>query len=153
MNIALRQAMDRDKVELYALYKDAMQGHIETIWGWDEEWQRDDFEKSFASCDTQVVEVDSELAGYIQTESRENNLHIRMIVLGQGFRYKGVGKMLINRMKLKAAHSGRALQLSVFKVNNRAFKFYKSNNFAIKSEDSIWYLMEQIGSDAGAPNE
>ena len=143
MHIALRHACDLDQSTLYEQYKNAMRGHIERIWGWNDEWQRNDFEKSLASCDTQVIEMNSAISGYIQTESRERDLYIRMMILDQNYRSRGIGKTLINRLALKAIESGGKLQLKVFKVNDRAIKFYKSNGCSIASEDSVWYTMER----------
>ncbi|WXL27123.1 hypothetical protein WG219_06625 [Ectopseudomonas mendocina] len=51
-----RPAIQRDKLELFTLFRAAFHTHVQEIWGWDESWQRSNLEKEFASAETSVID-------------------------------------------------------------------------------------------------
>jgi hypothetical protein len=44
-----RLAAASDEAELFEIHRAVFRGHIEQIWGWDEEWQRANFAREMAS--------------------------------------------------------------------------------------------------------
>jgi hypothetical protein len=68
MRITTRLATTADRLLMYSLYKEAMKGYIERIWGWDEPWQKNDFENALKSASSYIVESNSNFAGYFQDQ-------------------------------------------------------------------------------------
>jgi len=143
MNMVLREATDGDKTRIFDLYRDAMGEFIQAIWGWDEQWQMDDFEKNWTRLTTEVIEIDSAFAGYIQTEVRRDYLYIAMLILTPEQRSKGFGSSIIKDLRERAAKSGKKLQLQVFKLNHRALEFYGKLGFHSVKDETHWIVMEQ----------
>ena len=49
---------------------------IEQTWGWNDAWQRGEFDTRFRMCAVSVIEIDSQPAGGLWLESRPDSLHI-----------------------------------------------------------------------------
>jgi len=143
MDMVLRKATDGDKTGIFDLYRDAMGEFIQAVWGWDEQWQMDDFEKNWTLLTTEVIEIDSAFAGYIQTEVRTDCLYITMLILTPQNRSKGSGSRIIKDLRERAAKSGMKLQLQVFKLNHRALEFYGKAGFHSVKDEPHWVVMEQ----------
>jgi len=50
-----RAAVEADREVLFAVYGKALRGFIEGLWGWDDAWQRRDFNRHFHAADITVV--------------------------------------------------------------------------------------------------
>ena len=76
MEYRLRPASQSDKGFLFQLHGLTMRGHIESTWGWDDAWQRDDFERRFDRCAVSIIEVAGESVGALWLETRPEALFI-----------------------------------------------------------------------------
>ena len=81
MKINYRVLGDQDKCWLFTLYKTSMYDHIEKIWGWNETWQKNEFENGIKKYDTQILTFNNIDVGYIQTGIIENSLYLWMMIL------------------------------------------------------------------------
>ena len=59
MEISLRNVTDADLEFLWRLHNAALQKYVTETWGWDEEWQRRNFEERFDSNNGRIVVVES----------------------------------------------------------------------------------------------
>ena len=55
----LRAASESDRRFLYGLHTTTMRDVIEKTWGWDEAWQRADFDRRFAEYIVWIIEAES----------------------------------------------------------------------------------------------
>lgn len=76
MDLNLRPASERDREFLYALDCSTMRDVIEQTWGWDEAWQRADFEKRFGVCAVSIIEAGSRSGGSLWLEQRPDSLYV-----------------------------------------------------------------------------
>lgn len=141
MNIATRIANADDRASVWTLYQSAMRPHIESIWGWDADWQIADFEKAFSTSATYVVEASSEISGYIQLDINDSEIYLRMIVLTPNVRSRGIGAKLVAEINRLSHQAGHALLLRVFRVNGAAKRFYEREGWRVKAEDDAFFLM------------
>ena len=129
----LRAADALDKPILYRWQVAAYREHIETLWGWDAEWQARDFDKLFAALGPLVImQRDAGercAAGYIQTQRRPRSLHLANIVLRADKRGQGIGMRVLRHLQSQAAARDMAVTLKVFCSNTRALAFYRRLNF------------------------
>ena len=118
-----------------------MRGYVSEIWGWDKQWQENDFSTHFDSKGITLVHKEQELAGYSQVENRGNHLFIRMIVVHPHHQRKGIGSKLLESVIASGREQSKNIELEVFKINDEAKKFYERHGFNIKGETSSSYVM------------
>ena len=67
MDYKIRIATPNDHDLLYTLKVESVRPYVEKIWGWDEDYQRKDFDSEFSHMEQfNVIEVDSKFAGFVQ---------------------------------------------------------------------------------------
>jgi ribosomal protein S18 acetylase RimI-like enzyme len=108
-----------------------MRDVIEQTWGWDEEWQRDDFSKRLAACDVSVIEVNSQPAGSLWVESRPGAIHIVELQLLPTVQGQGIGTGVVQGLMQRAASQGASLTLSVVPANAGAKRLYERLGFVV----------------------
>ncbi len=137
----LSPAKEDDRKVLFEVHREVFGPHIEQIWGWDEEWQRTNFAAEFNSTDTSVIEVDGSVAGYFQVRDEPDRIFLQNIALSSEFQGKGVGAELVEQLQQRAATRGVALDLSVFRTNSSAQRFYKRCGFWIVGKTDAFVEM------------
>ncbi|NHZ40643.1 GNAT family N-acetyltransferase [Massilia aquatica] len=141
MKITTRLACTTDKDTIWTLYESALRAHIESIWGWDRVWQRDDFNKAFAASASYIVELDTQLCGYIQLDIDDTDVHLRMLVLTPTVRSMGIGAAVLQKILACTHQSGRPLHLRVFRVNGAAKRFYEREGWVVEAADDAFFTM------------
>lgn len=141
MKITTRLASTTDKDTMWTLYESALRAHIESIWGWDPVWQRDDFSKAYAASASYIVEVDTQVCGYLQLDIDDANVYLRMLVLTPTARSMGIGAAVLQNILQRTHRSGRPLYLHVFRVNAAAKRFYEREGWVVDTEDDAFFTM------------
>lgn len=139
--VSTRPARDSDKAIICQLYEEALRHHIETIWGWDEPWQRAYFDKAYAGLSTQVVEVDGDFAGYLQVDAGPEEDYLSMLVLRPAFRTLGVGARLLTAIQAASRRAGRGVYLRVFRTNMSAQRFYEREGWTVVADEGDFLVM------------
>lgn len=143
MNLNLAIATDSHKCFFWNNYCDSLRSHIEQIWGWDEEWQKLDFETRWFDCDNRLIRQNDIDIGYIQTKDLKNEHYIMMLVLLPEFRSCGFGRQLMAQIKASAVK--KYIGLRVFRTNIKALDFYQSQGFInITNEGDFYYLKQEV---------
>ncbi|HWR77993.1 MAG TPA: GNAT family N-acetyltransferase [Thiobacillus sp.] len=154
MEIAARAALPQERGAIRQLYEQAMRNHIETIWGWDQLWQDNDFDSTFQSSLTYVIESDSTLLGYFQVDQNENHDYLRMLILKPTARSTGIGAKILSRILEIAHDNGKTLMLRVFKLNVDAKRFYEREGWMVLAEEDAFFLMGHSSNPvANQPNK
>ncbi|TQV84932.1 GNAT family N-acetyltransferase [Aliikangiella coralliicola] len=135
-----RKCTNVDKEDVWNIYVDAMQHHIEKIWGWDIGWQTREFKENFFKLNTSFILFEGIEAGYIQYQESADEIYVNMIVLKPEHRSSGLGMPTLNL--LQSNHPGKILRLRCFKINEGALRFYQKNSFRIIKEEDKFYLLE-----------
>ena len=67
MDYKIRAATPDDHDFIYKLKAESVRPYVEKIWGWDETYQRMDFDNDFSGIEKfHVVEAAGSLAGFVQ---------------------------------------------------------------------------------------
>ena len=150
--LSLRLATDADREPLFAWHRDAFHDHIEQIWGWDADWQRNDFSKLVEHVPTFVVVLDNLAVGYLQLLTRRDALHLVNLALTESVRGQRIGSQLLVWLKQRALAAGLALTLGVFVTNPRARAFYERHGFEL-SETTLthWRMRWPVATPGGGP--
>lgn len=145
MNWNLRPASEDDRHFLYRLHVTTMRDVIESTWGWDEGWQRADFEKRFTKSPYFVVE-DGEIAvGTVCVERRPDCLYIAELQLLPAYQGLGIGADVVRSIIRDAAAEELPVALSVVPANTRARRFYEQLGFEVTDVDPPFIRMSHSG--------
>ena len=139
----LRQATEADREFMYQLHKAALQEYIAATWGWQEEWQREYFDKKWNPQKRQVIVVDGRAAGVLVVENRQGEHYLGLIELLPEFQGKGVGTAVLHDFLHEAQVKGLPATLHVLKTNGRARQFYERLGFTIAADEEIRYKMKR----------
>lgn len=141
MTYSFRKAEQADRDAIYRLYCLVMRILISRIWGWNEQWQENDFSEHFDANNITLVYKGVELVGYSHVENRDDQLYIRMIIVHPHYQGKGIGTELLVSVIKHGKLQSKSIGLEVFKSNNRAKEFYIKYGFIIEGETPSSYVM------------
>ncbi len=136
-----RKAERTERETIFKLYRLVMRSYVSDIWGWDEQWQENDFSAHFDPRGITLVHKEHELVGYSHVENRDGQLFLRMIVVHPHHQRKGIGRKLLESVITSGKEQSRRIGLEVFKINNAAKKFYERHGFNVEGETSSSYVM------------
>ena len=94
--------------------------YITTIWGWNEQRQRDSHIRSFNPGHWQIITVGGTDIGMIDVEYRPAEVYLSRIEIHPDYQGRGIGTCLVSALLDEARHKGQDLVLDVLTVNHRA---------------------------------
>jgi ribosomal protein S18 acetylase RimI-like enzyme len=136
MEYHLRPATPWDKDFLFTLHRETMRDVIEKTWGWNEGWQRLDFDKRFVQCEVTIVEAMGHDAGGLWLETSPTLLYIANIQVRSHLQGRGIGTAVLEGLITRAAAQPVPVELSVLQANPRARRLYERLGFTVISEGS-----------------
>jgi ribosomal protein S18 acetylase RimI-like enzyme len=138
MNITFRNISSADFKFLWNLHNAALKDYVSETWGWNEEWQKDNFTKNFNTADGKIIVFEKKDIGYFWVIKKQRETLLASIRLLPEFQNKGIGTQIIRNL---IAESSKPVSLRVLKINP-ARKLYEKLGFVIKEETKTHYLME-----------
>jgi ribosomal protein S18 acetylase RimI-like enzyme len=137
MQIGFRSINTNDVEFLWRLHNLALKKYVAQTWGWDEEWQRADFQMRFNANNGNIIVVDDMDAGFWWTIEKESEILLASVRLLPEFQNKGIGSQLIKNL-LSSTH--KSVRLQVLKVNP-AIHLYEKLGFKIFDENATHFEM------------
>lgn len=131
MDLNLRPASEQDREFLYALHCSTMRDVIEQTWGWDDTWQRVDFQKRFDMYTVSIIEAGSRSVGSLWLEQRPDSLYIHDLEVEPASQGRGIGTAVIGMVIEQGAGRGLPIVLSVVPANPRAMSLYERLGFRV----------------------
>jgi ribosomal protein S18 acetylase RimI-like enzyme len=131
LHFALRPATSEDREFLFELYAQTMRDVVERTWGWDDSWQREDFERRFAACSVSVAEIDGRRIGGLFLETRSDAFFIHEIQLLPDCQGRGIGTALLQGIVEQAQARNLPTELAVVEANERARRLYERLGFTV----------------------
>jgi ribosomal protein S18 acetylase RimI-like enzyme len=131
MHISLRPATAADKEFLYELHRATMREYIDETWGWDEEWQRREFEGRFSKANQQVILADGTAVGMLEVEYRPDELFIANIQVRPSAQRRGIGSLIIAELVTQGRRTNQPVTLQVLEVNLDALRLYERLGFVV----------------------
>lgn len=68
---------------------------IEKTWGWDEGWQRGDFDRRFNEYLVSVIEVDGLAAGGLLLDSKVDSIYVHELQVLPDYQGRGLGSAVV----------------------------------------------------------
>jgi ribosomal protein S18 acetylase RimI-like enzyme len=137
----LRPATETDREFMYALYCRTMRAVVEKTWGWDEAWQRIDFNRRFSDCSASVIEYRGVAAGALMLESKPDSIYIQEIQVLPEYQGQGIGTAIVKQVVEQAASQNLGVTLSVVPANPRARQLYERLGFRVTHFDAPFFRM------------
>ncbi len=137
--ISLREAADGDAEFLFNAYRSTRAAEV-AMFGWDEaqqdaflrmqfEMQRRSFAMQAPNAVTSLIICDSEAAGRLIVDRKEDTISLTDIIVLPGFRRRGIAAYLIRQLQMEADEKGVPLDLNVDKANAAAIALYSKLGF------------------------
>ena len=117
---------------------------MERTWGWDDSWQREDFERRFAACAVSVVEIDGRPIGGLFLETCADALFIHEIQLLPDCQGAGIGTAILQGVVEQARARNIPTELAVVEVNERARRLYERLGFAVVAAEPPFIRMRHM---------
>jgi len=127
---------------IYYVKKLTLKEHIEKIWGWDEEYQQNDFRQCFIPQKNKIIVYDNEEIGYVETNEEDNIVHIVELEILPEYQGKGIGSSIIKDIIEYTDASQKRVRIGCFKINRGAKRLYESLGFKVIEETETHYILE-----------
>lgn len=139
----IRSATPDDRDLIYTLKAESIRLYVEQIWGWDENFQKDDFESDFAVIKRfSVIEINGKFIGFVQCIFEPPYLNVAEIHLLSEYRGKGIGSDILRCLQNDCINQNRKIRIGCFKENYRAKVLYQRLGFIQTEETNTHYILE-----------
>ena len=143
MDYKIRFATPDDYDLIYALKTESIRPYVEKIWGWDEDYQKKDFDGDFSNMEQfNVIEIDGKFVGFVQYYFDYPYFEVVEIHLLPEFRGKGIGTDILRYLQKVCIAQDRKIRIGCFKENHRAKHLYQKLGFMQTEETDTHYILE-----------
>ena len=143
MDYKIRFATPDDHDLIYTLKAESVRPYVERIWGWDEDYQRNDFDGDFAHIDQfNVIEIDGRFVGFVQYYFEYPYFEVVEIHLLPEYRGKGIGSDILRYLQKVCIAQDRKIRIGCFKENHRAKHLYHKLGFMQTEETDTHYILK-----------
>lgn len=141
LHFTLRPAMPEDRNFLYQLKKKVNLGYISAIWGWDEDYQQEEFDRDFQKREEfSVIVSDDADAGFLQLQRGTDFLNVAEIHLLPAFRGQGLGTAVLRYIQALGDKEELPVLIGCFRANQGARDLYLRLGFQPAGESDTHYL-------------
>lgn len=159
MDYKIRAATPDDHDFIYKLKAESVRPYVEKIWGWDETYQRMDFDNDFSGIEQfHVVEAAGSLAYFVQYYWNHSCLEIVEIHLRSEYQGHGIGSDIIQYLQKSALLSAERCGLVVLRRITGPKVFTRNlvlHRWRKRTLTTYWYMMEMATNPAvgAVPNQ
>ena len=146
--LSLRPAVHEDEPFLHALYLDAHPeftllpaAAADEVVTLQRRAQRAEYRAAYPTSVDHVVEYDGARVGHCWTSVGDAELRVLDLALLTAHRRRGIGRAILEQLLARAAASGTALRLSVWRDNVPARTLYARAGLAVEAEQNGYLLM------------
>ncbi len=136
--ISFRPIKHKDFDFLWRLHNAALKDYVTQTWGWDEDWQKRNFAKTFKPGKAQIIVFEEKDVGYWEVSEKETETVLISIRLLPEYQSCGIGTKIIKDL---LDNTQKPVRLQVLKVNP-AKKLYERLGFEIFDETDTHFLMK-----------
>jgi GNAT superfamily N-acetyltransferase len=126
----------------YEVKKAAEGDYITSMFGWDEDIQRDFHAKAWQQQKPDIITHDGRLIGTIATVESQDCVEIGQFFILPDYHNKGIGTYLLKGILDKADRSGKNVTLKFLK-NNPVKSLYVRNGFRLVHTSEVAHHMER----------
>lgn len=142
INYDLRQSTMEDKEFIYNLKKLVLKEYIDEIWGWDEEYQRKDFEMYYNPVNNKIITCNNSDIGILETSEDNDEIHIIEIAILPEYQGNSIGTNVLKQIIDNSKATDKRVKIGCFKINREAKKLYIKLGFKQIEETLTHYILE-----------
>lgn len=142
MKISFCPAKKEDYNNLWNLHKATMKKYVDQTWGWEEEFQKEYFQKHFDPEGIQIIDREGAFVGAIQIQDKKSEIFIAKIEISPKFQNQGIGTTILEKIIETLQRTEKPVRLQVLKVNP-AKKLYKRLGFETVRENETHFIMKR----------
>ncbi len=140
--IKLRPAQSSDYEFSYQVKKEAEGEYITQIFGWEENLQREFFNREWSQIPRQIIEYQGRSIGTISVTEDESGILIRQFFITPEYENQGIGSFLLKNT-LETADKEQKIARLKFLTNNPVKSLYLRHGFEIIGEEDYFYSVER----------
>ena len=114
---------------------------IEKTWGWNEAWQRRDFDRRFDEYVVSIIEVEGQASGGLVLESKPDSIYVHELQVLPECQGQGIGSAVVQLLLEQATSRGCVVALSVVQANPRAKELYERLGFVVTNVEPPFLRM------------
>lgn len=142
INYDLRQSTMEDKEFIYNLKKLVLKDYIDEIWGWDEEYQRKDFEMYYNPVNNKIITCNNSDIGILETSEDNDEIHIIEIAILPEYQGNSIGTNVLKQIIDNSKATDKRVKIGCFKINREAKKLYIKLGFKQIEETLTHYILQ-----------
>ncbi len=133
----------------YQVKKSAEGDYITSMFGWDEDVQREFHARAWQEQKPEIITCDGRPIGTIATIENEDCIELGQFFILPEYQNKGIGTYLLKSILDKADRSGKDVTLR-FLTNNPVKSLYVRNGFRLVHSSEVAHHMERKPGDSGS---
>ena len=139
----LRPATREDSAFAFLVKERAFRHHIEAVWTWDDEEQRQLHSRRFTVQEFFVIEFEDVDVGVLAKSESTDNVTVKQLFILPEYQRQGIGREVMLLVIRAASEAQRAVELGVLKVNSEALAFFEGLGFKTYSETPTHHLLRR----------
>lgn len=143
MTYVLRDTDMRDVNFILNLRQDTIKTYIKEIWGWNEEFQRNDFIESFQPNLNKIITYKGIDIGVLELNENEFEINITEIEILPAYQGIGIGSTILKDILANASELNKKVAIGTFKANFNAIRLYDHLGFNKVNETETHVLMSK----------
>lgn len=149
--LTLRDATEEDRDALFALHRETMQPYVDAEWGWNDDWQREYFDRKYDPAVYRIIQVEAQDAGVLVVERDTTSIYLGLIEVAPQFQGQGIGSAIVRALQAEAQATCCPLTLHVLRTNPRAAALYRRLGFKVVEEETHRIRMQWNPPKGGPP--
>ncbi|MEZ9336667.1 GNAT family N-acetyltransferase [Vibrio splendidus] len=141
--------------ELFASVKQGIFIHIDDVFGWDDDFQRQRLLNDYHPSWFHWIYRGKERIGLVCFKPYDNAYHVHLLIISPQYQGQSLGKKVMSLMHEKTLQEQRnQITLSSFRSNTRAISFYQSLGYGVVDEEDdddfvglTLYLTNQVNGE------
>jgi ribosomal protein S18 acetylase RimI-like enzyme len=107
---------------------------------WDEDYQNEFVDRDLVTDKYKIILSGIDLCGYYSLNNKQGNMQLTDFAIHPKYQSKGIGGIVLEHLIEQTKLMDSTLSLGVFKMNNRAQRFYEKHGFKISGETAHHFL-------------
>ena len=135
-NIQFLLVSNSEFEELFACVKQGIFIHVDSVFGWDDDIQRQRLINDYHHSWFHWVYRENERVGLACFKPYDNAYHIHLLIILPQYQGRSLGKQVMALIHKRATEDQRSqITLSSFRSNTRAIRFYQSLGYQVVADN------------------
>lgn len=137
----LKPILDSEFEALFLAVKKGIYSYVDTVFGWDDNFQRDRLKNDYESSWLHWIVIENEPVGVLCFKPYDNAYHVHLLVIFPEYQSQNIGsKTMAHVHQLASTEKRGSVTLSSFKTNHGAISFYQNLGYQILDDSEANFV-------------